>query len=158
MNIPTEPVVRGTDESSQHLRSWEQMFKRHSTSVAQLPAPYRNSSLSTTDASLGDDHSRTHIRTCLEERKQDERSKKAEGKVKRQRTSMELDTKGKRHSVKLLAKEIAAKESPKDIDTDDSVVVVDEVTMSESRVTLSPSDWNSCGSSIEKLMDISQCH
>ena len=119
---------------------------------------HRDISLSTTDASLGDDHSRTHIRTCLQKCKEDERSNKAEGKVKRQCTSMELDTKGKRHSVKLLAKEIAGKESPKDTDTDDSVVVVDEVTMSESRVTLSPSDWNSCGSSIEKPMDISQCH
>ena len=55
-NIPTEPVVRGSEESSQLLRGQGQTFKGHSTSVAQLPAPYRDSSLSTTDAILGDDH------------------------------------------------------------------------------------------------------
>ena len=59
-----------------------------------------------------------------------------------------------RHSARLLAKEIAAKESPEDIDTDHSVVVDDGMTMSESRAILPPSDWKSCRSSIEKPMDI----
>ena len=63
---------------------------------------------------------------------------------------MELDTKGKRQCQ---TKEIAAKESPEDTDTDDSVVVDDDLTMSESRAKLPPSDRNSCQSSIEKHMD-----
>ena len=99
---------------------------------------HRDNSLSTTNASLGDDHSRTHIRTCLQKRKEDERSNKAKGKAKRQRTTIELDTKWKLHSAKFLAKEIAAKESPEDTDTDDSDVVDDNATMSESRVTFLP--------------------
>ena len=37
LNIPTKPVVRGSEEASQLLRSRGQMFKRHSTSVTQLP-------------------------------------------------------------------------------------------------------------------------
>ena len=52
MNIPTEPVVRGSEESIQSLRSQGQTFKGHSTFVAQLPAPYRDRSLSTTGASF----------------------------------------------------------------------------------------------------------
>ena len=55
---------------------------------------------------------------------------------------------------RLLAKEIAAKESPEDTDTNDSVVVDNDVTMLESRATLPTSDRNSCWSSIEKPMDI----
>ena len=156
-NIPTEPVVRGSEESSQPLKSRRQMFKEHSTSVAQLPAPYKDRSLSTTGASLRDDQPRTHIRTHLPKRKEDERNQ-AGGKAKRQRTSMKLDTKGKRHRGKRIAKEIFAKESSDDTDTDDSVVVDDDVAMSESRATLPPSDRNSCRSSIEKPMDIPECH
>ena len=45
---------------------------------------------------------------------------------------MELDTKGKRNSARLLAEEIAAKESPEDTDTNDSVIAAADVTMSES--------------------------
>ena len=143
-NIRTEPVVRDSEESNQPLRSPELMFKVHSTSVAQLPASYRDSRLSTTSTSLGDDHPRTNMRIRLQKRKEDERRNNAEGKAKRLCTSMELDIKGKQHSTKLLAKEIAAKASPEDTDTDDSVVVDDDVTMSESQVTLPPSDRNFC--------------
>ena len=95
-----------------------QTFKSYSTSAAQLPAPYRDSSHSTTGASLEDDHPRTHIRTRLQKRK--ERRNNAEGKAKRQCTSMELDTKVKQHSARLLTKEITAKESPEDTNTDDT--------------------------------------
>ena len=77
MNIPTEPIVRGSEQSSQPLRSRGQTFKGHSTSVAQLPAPDRHSSLSTTGANLEYDHPRTHIRTRLLKRKEDERRNKA---------------------------------------------------------------------------------
>ena len=63
--------------------------------------------------------------------------------------------KGKWHSGRLLAKEIAVKESPEDTDTDNSVIVDDDTTMSENWITLPPSDRNSCWSSIEKPMDIS---
>ena len=52
VNIPTEPVVRGSEVSRQPLGSREQTVTRHSTSVAQLPAPYRDSSPSTTGDSL----------------------------------------------------------------------------------------------------------
>ena len=88
--------------------------------------------------------------------KEDERRNNAEGNAKRQRTSMELDTIGKRHSGRLKAKEIVTKESPEDRDTDDSVVddEDDDVTMSESQATLPPVDRNSCRSSIKKTMDI----
>ena len=48
VNIPTEPVVRGSEVSRQPLGSREQRVTRHSTSVGQLPAPYRDSSPSTT--------------------------------------------------------------------------------------------------------------
>ena len=68
---------------------------------------------------------------------------------------MELDTKGKQHTTKLLVKEIAVKESPENTDIDDSLGVDDDVTMSESRGTLSSNDRNSCRRSIEKSMDIS---
>ena len=158
MNIPTEPIVRGSEESSQPLRSQGQTFKGHSTSVTQLPAPNRDGSLSTTGASLGDDHPRTHIRTCLLKCKEDERRNNAKGKTKRQHPSIELDSKGKRHSARLLAKEIGAKESLEDTDTDDSVVVDNHVTMSESWVPLPSSDGNSCQSSIEKPMDTFKSH
>ena len=80
---------------------------------------------------MGDDHPRLHIKTRLHKRKENERRNKADGKAKGQGTSMELDTKGKRHSARLLAKEIAAKESPEDTDTDDSIVV-DDATVRES--------------------------
>ena len=63
-----------------------------------------------------------------------ERRNRGVGKAKKQRTSMELDTREKRHSARLLAKVIAAKEFPEDTDTDDLVVVDDDddddVTMS----------------------------
>ena len=100
MNIPTKTCER----LSQPLRSRRQTFKGYSTSVAQLPTPYRDTGLSTTDANLGDDHPRTQIRTRLQKRKEDERRNNAEDKA-----STELDTKRKRHSARLLAKEIAAK-------------------------------------------------
>ena len=73
MNIPTEPVVRGSEESSKSLRSQGQMFKGHSTSLTQLLAPYRDSSLSINGASMEDDHPITHIRTHLQKHKEDER-------------------------------------------------------------------------------------
>ena len=120
MNIPTKSVVRGSEESSQPLRSRRQMFKGQSTSVAQFPAPFRNSSRSTTVASLGDDHPRTHIRTRLQKRNEDVKMDKTKAKAKRQRTSMVLDTERKRHSTRLLDKEIAAKKSPEDTDAVDS--------------------------------------
>ena len=63
VNIPTELVVRGSEESRQPLGSREQTVTRHSTSVAQLPAPYRDSSPSTTSDSLEDEHPRTQMRT-----------------------------------------------------------------------------------------------
>ena len=53
---------------------------------------------------------------------------------------MEQDTKGKQNRSRTLAKEIAAKESPEDTDTDDS----------ESRATLPTNDRNSCHNSIER--------
>ena len=70
---------------------------------------------------------------------------------------MEQNTKGKRHGARLLAKEIVAKESPEDKDTDYSLVVDndDDETMSESQATLPTSDRNSCWRSIAKPMDIS---
>ena len=129
---------------------------RHSTSVAQLPVPYSDSSLSTTGTSLGDDHPRIHTSTRLQKRKEDERRNNGKGKAKRQRTSTELDTTWKRH--RLIAKEIATKEPPGDRDTDDSVVVDDYMTIPESRATLPLSDRNFCRSFIEKPMDISLCH
>ena len=94
-NIPIENFVRGSKESRQPQRSWGLMFKMHITSVAQLPAPDRDSSLSTTGASLGDVHPRTHIRTRLQKRKEDERRNKAESKAKRQHTSIERHTQRK---------------------------------------------------------------
>ena len=80
MNIPTEPVVRGSEESRQPLRSREQTVTRHSTSVAQLPAPYRDSSPSTTSDSFEDEHPRTQMRTCFQKCK-DERRNNAENKA-----------------------------------------------------------------------------
>ena len=59
LNIPTEPVVRGSEESRQPLGSWEQTVTRHSISVAQLHAPYRESSPPTTGDGLEDEHPRT---------------------------------------------------------------------------------------------------
>ena len=58
--------------------------------------------------------------------------------------------KGKRYSARLLVKETAAKESPEDTDSDDSVFVNDDVTMSKSRATLPSSERNSYQSSIKK--------
>ena len=85
-----------------------------------------HSSLSTIDASLEDDDPRTHIRKRLQIRKKDEKRNHAKGKAKRQRTSMKLDTKGKRHIVRLLDKEIATNSW----ETDTDELVVDVVTMS----------------------------
>ena len=42
-NIPKEPVVRRLEESRQPLGSREKIITRHPTSVAQFPAPYRDS-------------------------------------------------------------------------------------------------------------------
>ena len=52
MNIPTEPVRRVSEESRQPLGSREQTVIRHSTSVARIPASYRDSNPSTTGDSL----------------------------------------------------------------------------------------------------------
>ena len=155
INIPLEPVVRDSEESSHPLWSRGQTYKRHLTSVAQLPAPYRDRNLLRTGASLGDDYPTSHIRTRLQKYKRMKEGTMLKGKAKRLRTTMELDTYRKGHSARLLAKEIAAKESPEFIDPDDSVVVDDDMTVSESRATFPPSDRNSCRSSIEKSMDIS---
>ena len=82
-------------ESRQPLGSQEQTVTRQSTSVAQLPAPYRDSSPSTTSDSLEDEHPRTQIRTRFQKRKEEERRNNAENKAKRQHISMKPDTKGK---------------------------------------------------------------
>ena len=58
---------------------------------------------------------------------------------------MELDTKGKQHNARFLTQEIAAKKSPEDTDTDDSVVVDADMTMSQSQATFPSSDKNSFG-------------
>ena len=95
VNIPTETVVRGSEESKQTLGSWEQTVTRHSTSVAQLPAHYRDSSPSPTGDSLEDEHPRTQMRKCFQKRKENERRNNAENKAKRQHINMKPDTKGK---------------------------------------------------------------
>ena len=56
VNIPIEIVVRGSEKSRQPLGSREQTVTKHSTSAAQLPAPYRDSSPSTTGDNLEDEH------------------------------------------------------------------------------------------------------
>ena len=95
MNIPTEPVMRGSEVSRQPLGSREQTVTRHATSVAQLPAPYRDSSPSTTGDNLEDEHPRTQMRTRFQKRKEEEIRNNAENKAKRQHISMKPDTKGK---------------------------------------------------------------
>ena len=81
VNIPAEPVVRGSEVSRQPLGTREQTVTRHSTSVAQLPAPYRDSSSSTIGDSLEDEHPRTQMRTRFQKRKE-ERRNNAETKPK----------------------------------------------------------------------------
>ena len=149
VNIPTEPVVRGSEKSRQPLGSREQTVTRHSTSVAQLPAPYRDSSPSTTVDSLEDEHSRTQMRTRFLKRKEDERRNNSENKAKRQHISMKPDTKGNRPSAMPLTREIAAQEY---------LEAIDDVTMSESGTTFPTSNGSSCWSSGEGPMDVSWCH
>ena len=108
VNIPTEPVVRGTEVSGQPLGSREQTVTRHSISVAQLPAPYRDSSPSTTGDSFEDEHPRTQMRTCFQKRKEEKRRNNAANRAKRQHNSMQPDTKGKPPSTMPLTGEIAA--------------------------------------------------
>ena len=148
-NIPTEPVVRGSEESRQPLGSREQTVTRHSTSVVQLPAPYRDSSPSTTGDSLEDEHPRTQMRTCFQKCKEDERRNNAENKAKRQHISMKPDTKGKPPTTMPLTGEIAAQEYPE---------AMDDVTMSESQTTFPTSNGSSCWSSGEGPRDVSWCH
>ena len=148
VNIPTEPVVRGSEESRQPLGSQEQTVTRHSTSVAQLPAPYRDSSPSKTSESLEDEHPKTQMRTRFQKRKE-ERRNNAENKAKRQHISMKPDTKGKRPSAMPLTGEIVAQEYPE---------AINDVTMSESRTTFPTSNGSSCWSSGEGPMEVSRCH
>ena len=70
VNIPTEPVLRDSEVSRQPLGSREQTVTRHSTSVVQLPAPYWDSSPSTTGDSLEDEYPRTQMRTRFQKRKE----------------------------------------------------------------------------------------
>ena len=149
VNIPTEPVVRDSEESRQPLVSREQTVTRHSISVAPLPAPYRDSSPSITGDSLEDEHPRTQMRTRFQKRKEVEIRNNAENRVKRQPISMKPDTKGKRPSNMPLTGEIAAQEYPE---------AIDDVTMSESRTTFTTSNESSCRSSGEGHMDVSWCH
>ena len=149
MNIPTEPVLRGSEVSRQPLGSQEQTVTRHSTSVAQFPAPYRDSSPSTTGDSFEDEHPRTQMKTRFQKRKEEERRNNAENKAKRQHISMKPDTKGYRPSAMPLTGEIAAQEYSE---------VIDDVTMSESRTTFPTSNGSSCRSSGEGPMDVSWCH
>ena len=91
VNIPTESVVRGSDEFRQPLGSREQTVIRQSTSVAQLLASYRDSSPSTIVDSLEDEHLRNQTRTRFQKRKEEERRNNAENKAKRQHISMKPD-------------------------------------------------------------------
>ena len=141
--------LRGSEESRQPLGSREQIVTRHSTSVAQLPVPYRDSSSSTTSYSLEDEHPRTEMRTRFQKRKEEERRSNAENKAKRQHISMKPDTKGKRASAMHLTGKIAAQEYSE---------AIDDVTMSESRTTFPTSNGSSCQSSGEGSMDVSWCH
>ena len=141
--------VRGSEVSRQLLGSREQTVTRHSTSDAQLTAPYRHSSPSTTGNSLEDEHPRTQMRTRFQKRKEEERRNNAENKAKRQHISMKPDTKGKRPSAMPLTGEIAAQEYPE---------AIDDVTMSESRTTFPTSNGSSCRSSGEGPMDVSWDH
>ena len=50
INIPTEPVMRGSEESSHPLRSRGQTFKEYSTFVVQILVDYRDSNLSPVQA------------------------------------------------------------------------------------------------------------
>ena len=146
VNIPTEPVVRGSEVSRQPLGSREQTVTRHSTSVAQLPASNRDRSPSTTGDSLEDKHPRTQMRTRFQKRKEEERRNNAENKAKRQHISMKPDTKGKQPSAMPLTGKIAAQEYP---------VAIDDVTMSENQTTFPTSNRSSCWSSGEGPMDVS---
>ena len=83
VNIPTEPVVRGSELSRQPLGSREQTVTRHSTSVAQLPAPYRDGNPSTTGDCMEDEPPRTQMRTRFQKRKEEERRNNAKNKAKR---------------------------------------------------------------------------
>ena len=148
MNIPTEPLVRGSEVSRQPLGSREQTVTRHSISVAQLPAPYRDSSSSTTGDSLENEHPRSLMRTHIQKRKEEERRNNAENKAKKQYISMEPDTKGKWPSAMPLTGEIAAQEY---------LEAIDNVTMSESQ-TFPTSNGSSFRSSGEGPMDVSWCH
>ena len=94
VNIPTKPVVRGSEESRKPLGSREETVTRHSTSVAQLLACYRDSSPSTNGDSSEDEHPRTQMRTRFQKRKEDERRNNAENKVKRQHISFNQTQKG----------------------------------------------------------------
>ena len=91
------PVVRGSEVSRQPLGSREQTVTGHSISVAQLPAPYIDSSPSTTGDSLEDEHPRTQMRTRFQKRKEKERRNNAENKAKRQHIS--IKTKHKRETA-----------------------------------------------------------
>ena len=145
MNIPTEPVVRGSEEPRQPLGSRKQIVTSHSTSVAQLPVPYRDSSPSTTGDSLEDEHPRTQIRTRFQKRKEEERRNNAENKTKSQHIIMKPNTKGKRTSAMPLTREIVAQEYPE---------AIDDVTMSESRTTFPTSNGSSCRSDLWMFLGV----
>ena len=131
------------------LGSREQTDTRHSTSVAQLPAPCRDSSPSTTGDSLENEHLRTQMRTHFQKCKEDERRNNAENKAKRQYISMKPDTKGKQPSAMPLTGKIAAREYPE---------AFDDVTMFKSRTMFPTSNGSSGQSSGDGLMNVSGCH